>query len=55
MNKFLLNDAAGMDINILFGYVDSYKDDFMNLDFQIVDANMRMLLLKTLDYLKKQK
>jgi ribonuclease P protein component len=55
MNKFLLNDAAGTEINILFGYVESYKDDFANLDFQIVDANMRMLLLKTLDYLKKQK
>jgi ribonuclease P protein component len=55
MNRNLLNEIDGMEIYILFGYGESYKDDFVNLDFQLVDANMRMLLLKTLDYLKKQK
>jgi ribonuclease P protein component len=55
MNRNILIGTEGIEVLILVGYSEKHKADFGSLDFEIVNANMRMILLKTLDYLKKQK
>ena len=55
LNKHILDNIVYKDVCILFGYNDSHKKDFVNLDMQLVNANMKMILEKTLDFLNKQK
>jgi len=55
LNKDLLVSTVDYEIFLLFGYNEAYKDEFENLNADVVKANMRILLEKVLDYLKKQK
>lgn len=53
-NKNLLYNYRTGDLKILFGYNESFRESLGNLEIEIVKANMRMLIQKVLEILKKQ-
>jgi ribonuclease P protein component len=55
MNKYLLGIYPDKEINLLFGFNESFKESLNNLEIEIVKANMRMLLQKVLGFLNKEK
>ena len=55
LNKNILNVPEKYEVKMLFGFNESYKDNFENLDLIVVNANMRTMLLKVTDFLNKRK
>jgi ribonuclease P protein component len=55
LNKNMLNIYPDKEINLLFGFNESFKESLNNLEIEIVKANMRMLLQKVLEFLNKHK
>jgi ribonuclease P protein component len=54
LNKSMLEVNEGISVYMLFGYSEKHKDNFGNLDIDVVNANMRTLLLKVSDFLNKK-
>ena len=55
INKNMLGVDERKNIFMLFGYSEKYSGNYGNLDFEVVNANMRTLLIKVKDFLNKNK
>lgn len=54
-NKYLLIVIKNCKVNLIFSYNQEYKNIFNVLKFDDVSKNMRALLMKTTDFINKQK
>jgi ribonuclease P protein component len=55
LNKNILEVPEKLHVKMIFGYNESHKNNFDSLDLNVVNANMKTMLLKATDYLNKRK